>query len=99
GRGQIVDSASIESELLKIGVDARHLPGGASLQQQIALLLDEIEAVSDFVLLVGDDGPTDWTRLCTRHGDELLLCADAAAETRVPPTDCPSLTVRPPRHD
>src|SRR5690606_13927683 len=35
GRVQIVDSASIESELLKIGVDARHLPGGASLQQQI----------------------------------------------------------------
>src|SRR5690606_36665465 len=97
GRVQSVDSASIEWVLLKIGVDARHLPGGASLQQQIALMLDEIEAVRDFVLLVSDDGPTDWTRLCTRHGDELLLLADAAAEPRVHPTEAQFLAGRPPR--
>jgi len=97
GRVRIVDSASIESDLAEIGIDTRHLPGEVSQQQQIALLLDEIEAASDFVLLVGDDAPTDWTRLCTRHGDELLLLADAATEPRIHATEAQFLAARPPR--
>ncbi|WP_394788335.1 patatin-like phospholipase family protein [Rhodoferax sp.] len=46
-------------------------------QRSIAMLLDDIEAAHDFVLLLADDGPTPWTQRCCRHCDELLLLADA----------------------
>jgi hypothetical protein len=31
------------------------------------------------VLLVADDQPSDWTQMCARHADEILLLAGAAA--------------------
>jgi len=98
GRVRIVDSGSIEHELQRIGADAGQLDAVA-LQQQVALLLDEIEADHDFVLLVGDAAPTDWTRRCTRHSDELLLLADAGAEPRIHPTEEQLLLERPPKSE
>lgn len=96
GRVQVVDAAGIERELQRIGVDPRRLDA-ATLQQQTALLLDEIEAGHDFVLLVADDTPSEWTRRCTRHADELLLLADAGAQPAVHPTEQRFLLDRPPR--
>jgi NTE family protein len=96
GRVRVLDSGSIEHELQRIGADVRQL-GEPEFQQQVALLLDKIEADNDFVLLVGDDAPTDWTRRCTRHADELLLLADAGAEPRLHPTEERLLMERPPK--
>lgn len=45
--------------------------------RRVALWLDEIESTHDCVLLVGEATASDWTGLCVRHADEILLLADA----------------------
>jgi len=86
GRVQLVTRASIDAALAKAGLaDSEH--GDAETTRRIALVLDEIESQNDFVLLVGDDGPSDWTRRCCRHCDELLLLADADQPPVVHPTE------------
>ncbi len=52
-----------------------------------SVALDTLEAAHDFVLMVADAAPTDWTRLCTRHSDEILLLADAAQPARLHPVE------------
>ncbi len=52
-------------------------PDDAAARRRLAIHLDALEARHAFVLLVGDAAPTPWTALCSRHGDELLLLADA----------------------
>ena len=80
-------------------VDARAVErgDGPSTQEHVAAVLDEIEAAHDFVLLVADDGPTDWTSHCSRHADELLLLADAQAAPQLHPTETQLLEQRPER--
>jgi NTE family protein len=73
GRVQLVDADAVDRAL---GPGAAQRAGGD--ERPIALLLDRLEAEADFVLLVGDDQPSAWTRRCARHCDELLLLADAA---------------------
>ena len=76
GTVRLVTREDIDRALHEAGLaDSPH--GHAETTRRIALVLDEIEANHDFVLLAGDDGPTDWTRLCCRHCDELLLLAQA----------------------
>lgn len=77
-------------------VDAATLDGGAD-SRSLTLRLDEIEAANDFVLLVADDRPTDWTWRCCRHSDELLLLADARAEPALHVNETACLMKRPPR--
>ncbi len=73
GRVRLVDADAVDGAL---GPGAAQRTGGD--ERPLALLLDRLEAEADFVLLVGDDRPTAWTRRCARHCDELLLLADAA---------------------
>ncbi len=76
GRVRLVTREDIDAALAEAGLaDSEH--GDAETTRRIALVLDEIEARHDFVLLAGDDGPTAWTQRCCRHCDELLLLADA----------------------
>ena len=78
GRVRLVTHADIDAALAEAGLaDSEH--GDAETTRRVAMVLDEIEAAHDFVLLAGDDGPTAWTRRCCRHCDELLLLADADA--------------------
>jgi NTE family protein len=80
GSVRVVDATAIERELRRerIVVDVgRGNEPDPEAQRHVALLLDEIEADNDFVLLVGDSEPSAWTRLTSRHCDELLLLADA----------------------
>lgn len=49
----------------------------AGPQGNEALVLDELEAAHDFVLMVGDPDDAGWTTLCTEHSDEVLLLAQA----------------------
>jgi NTE family protein len=41
--------------------------------------LDDLEFWNQFVLLVADDGDSDWTRRCLRHADKVFLLARADA--------------------
>lgn len=46
-------------------------------------VLEELEAEHDFVLMVADAEPTDWTKLCISQSDEVLLLADATQPAAV----------------
>lgn len=72
---------------------------GASQRRSVAMLLDEIESAHDYVLLVADAQPTDWTHMCARHADEILLLADAAAAPVLHPNEQQILVDRPPRSE
>jgi len=77
GRVRVVDAAVVDDELRRAGIGGSE-PDDTDASRRIAMVLEEIEAANDFVLLLGDDEPTPWTRQVSRHSDELLLLADAA---------------------
>jgi NTE family protein len=52
----------------------------ADSMRHVAVMLDEIEAAHDIVLLPADAAATAWTSCCARQGDELLLLAHADDE-------------------
>ena len=95
GRVRVVDSATVDAELHEPGIAQRE-GADATANRRIAMLLDEIEARHDFVLLVADPEPTPWTRRVSRHCDELLLIADAQAEPAVHPIETECLLRRAP---
>jgi NTE family protein len=72
----VITRAEMEWRLLKLGLVLSN-DLSAEAQRHIAMLLDDIEARHDYVLLVADAQATPWTELCCRHCDELLLLADA----------------------
>ena len=76
GRVCVLDSAALDGALGEAGA-ANGNAGNVALNRRISLLLDSIEAEHEFLLLLGDDTATEWTRRCSRHCDELLLLADA----------------------
>ena len=78
GRVRVFDAAAVERGLNDPGVSLRE---GAGADRRLASALDRIEAEHDFVLLLANPDADAWTRRCIRHGDELLLVADA---TRAP---------------
>ena len=86
GRVRVVDSATVDAELHEPGIAQRE-GADATANRRIAMLLDEIEARNDFVLLLADPEPTPWTRRVSRHCDELLLLADAQAEPAIHPIE------------
>jgi len=92
GRVAVVDAAVVDAALHAVGSARSAAEDGAgdALNQRIAMLLDHIEAGCDIMLLVADDTPTEWTRRCSRHCDELLLLADATEAPALHPieTEC-----------
>lgn len=89
GRVRSIDAAAMDQCL--------GLPGAAGrdegdVERRIALALDDLEAQHDFVLLLADAAPSTWTRRCIRHGDELLLVADATEPPAVHPIEQDCLT-------
>ena len=95
GRVRVVDSATVDAELRENGIAQRE-GADATANRRIAMLLDDIEARHDFVLLVADPTPTPWTRRVSRHCDELLLLADAQAEPAIHPIEAHCLLRRAP---
>ena len=89
GRVGVLDSAALAGRLNDAPQDRRNL----------ALLLDEIENTHDYVLLVADAEPSEWTQLCTRHADEILLLADATAAPELHVIEQRFLMSRPPRSE
>lgn len=98
GRVGVLDSTAMASHLQSA---ARTTSGelGASQRRSVAMLLDEIESTHDYVLLVADAQPTDWTQMCARHADEILLLADAAAPPVLHQNETQLLVDRPPRSE
>ncbi|HET8903518.1 MAG TPA: patatin-like phospholipase family protein, partial [Saccharospirillum sp.] len=88
GSVTLLDSARLEAHLAQTAQGSQDDP--ADRQRRITLFLDQIESESDFVLLVADDTPSDWTRRCCRHSDEILLLADATQTPALHPieTEC-----------
>lgn len=71
GRVACLDGAAMTARL-------GQAPGDDSESvRRTAVVLDEIEAAHDVVLLLADAAPTPWTRCCARQGDEVLLLAHA----------------------
>lgn len=96
GRVIVVDSAGLDEMLAEPGA-ANGSAADAGLNRRISMLLDHVEAAHEFVLLLGDATPSEWTRRCCRHGDELLLLADATQPPALHPIETDWLTRRPAR--
>jgi NTE family protein len=74
GTVSIIDSTKVREDLGTEYADSVSADD-TDLNRRTAIYLDNIESTSDYVLLVADDSPTNWTQRCCRHGDELLLLA------------------------
>jgi len=96
GRVCVVDASRIDHDLGRPGL-ARSAPDDAEANRRIGLLLDELEAGHDHVLLVGDDDATPWTQRCCRRCDEMLLLAQADAPAVLHDTERRYLMQRPGR--
>ena len=96
GRVTVLDAGAIDRALGEPGA-ARAAGSDAALNQRIALHLDGIEAGHEFVLLLADGEPNGWTRRCCRHGDELLMLADATQAPALHANEVDWLAQRPAR--
>jgi NTE family protein len=84
GRACVVDAGTMDEALDDAGIASRD---DAAAEQRIALVLDNLEAQHDFVLLVAGADTGAWTKRCIRNGDELLLLADAAQPPALHPIE------------
>jgi NTE family protein len=55
----------------------------AGRSRGLVRLLEKLEGEHQYVLFVADAGPSEWTRRCLRHCDEVLLVADAREPARL----------------
>lgn len=94
GKVGVLDAATVARQLEALG--ASGIADDARTQRSLAMLFDEFEGTHDYVLLVADATPTDWTHRCTRHADEILLLADAQAAPVVHANEQAFLADRPP---
>jgi NTE family protein len=81
----LLDRAAAEAGLGPGGADIT--PGLADAYHRQLAWLDEQEARHAMQVLVADREDTDWTRLCIRHADQVLLVADAYAESAITPAE------------
>ncbi len=96
GPACVVDAAGMDRDLQDPGIASRD-GLDAEANRRITLHLNELEAVHDFVLLVGDDQPTPWSQRCCRSADEILLLADAAKPPELHDTEKECLMSQPGR--
>lgn len=96
GRVQRVDAAVLAERLSAAGVTTDN-DADPEVNRQVAMILDQIEAENDFVLMVADEPTSVWSRRCARHCDELLLVADTTQPVRLHPVETDFLMLRPPR--
>ena len=97
GRVIVIDANALDAAIGGEPGAANGTASDAALNRRISMVLDGIEAQHEFVLLLADSEPSPWTRRCCRHGDELLLLADATKAPALHPTEVDWLRQRPPR--
>jgi NTE family protein len=76
GKTVVITSQSMDERLGYPGAAQARLYE-AERARRVTVTLEQIESDHQFVLFVADPTPTEWTRRCMRHCDELLLVADA----------------------
>lgn len=64
--------------------------------QPVLNWLNELEAETGIIVYVADDEANDWTRVCIRQADTVLLLADASSSRRMNPSEALALSVHPP---
>jgi len=98
GRVRVLAATDVDRDLETSGIADCDIADAAA-GRRIALHLNEVEAAHDFVLLVGDAGPTPWTQRCCNGADEILLFADAEQPPVLHPTETRYLMQRPGRSE
>lgn len=58
--------------------------------------LNHLEVKADVIVYVADDEPSDWTRVCIRQADNVLLYADASDPPDLSPCEALALSVHAP---
>ncbi|MCF8178603.1 MAG: patatin-like phospholipase family protein [Sulfuritalea sp.] len=77
GTVDCLDAKRLAGELGEAALgDGNH--GDDGRWERVSRWIDEKEAASDLVLLLGDEPDSKWSRHCIRHADEILWVADAA---------------------
>ena len=70
-------SSTIVGENLRQKGIAKALASQGSAEQKIAVWLDKMEAVNDFLIYLVDEEKTTWTEKCLRQADEILFVCDS----------------------
>ena len=78
GRACWVNAASVRARSSVASRQDSALP-----THEMSAFLADLEAEHDFVLMVADTAPSEWTRLCINQSDEVLLLADATQPVEV----------------
>lgn len=74
GRARLLDAASVAAAF------GGSVPAsGSPLDAALTHWLNELEAEHEYLLLLADEGASDWTQRCLRQADAVLLVADAAS--------------------
>lgn len=82
GRVALISQRSLEDQLGEPGIAERAQTDEVA-RRRVSMMFDEAEAAHDFVLLLANERPDAWSALCIRHGDEVLLLADAKAQPHI----------------
>ncbi|HEX7708800.1 MAG TPA: patatin-like phospholipase family protein [Thermoanaerobaculia bacterium] len=84
GSAVVEDRSSVNG---RFGDGAANARPSDSRYHRLSVWLDEMERERDFVVLVADDGETEWTRRCIRHADEILFIARSDSALRIHPIE------------
>ncbi len=71
-------------------------PGLPIDDQTIINWMNELETEAEFIVYVADEEPNEWTRICIRQADTLLLLASASCSPRLNSCEELALSVHPP---
>lgn len=64
--------------------------------QSVLNWLNELEAKTEIIVYVADEEPSEWTRVCIRQADSVLLLADASCSPRLNRSEELALSVHSP---
>ncbi|WP_455273960.1 patatin-like phospholipase family protein [Rhizobium herbae] len=85
-RARFVARADIHARFAGLAVD----------DQPVLNWLNELEAETDIIVYIADEEANDWTRVCIRQADTVLLLADASCSPRLNPSEALALSVHSP---
>lgn len=84
-RAQFVAKADIHARFSDLPVD----------DAPVLNWLNELEADADIIVYVADEEPSQWTRVCIRQADAVLLTANACDSPRLNPSEELALFIHP----
>jgi NTE family protein len=85
-RARFVSRLDIQAKFAGLPID----------DQPILNWLNELEAEAQFIVYVADEEPNEWTQVCIRQADTVLLLANASCSPRLNPSEELALSVHPP---